>query len=556
MNSGSHLCSECFGNSFSEQNGVRICNTCGTQSAETATEQEAEDVRRSGYRKITGSWENDESKAVVVEKLPIKEMVELYVDCLQTLLKVQLCALEQLCGMHGDLDVIAKQVWLALLGSANLLDEEDLRKLEQTLDQVGQGGWADGGLAQEEDTGIAPSLKLRNKLVVFGDTLNAVFPKESLLSVLFLTCWLARKAIFASDIIRWVVNGQLPFMNIAPYLGHLSGPSSMHLHKILNRSRGLPSPIRLTVIAANHAQALGLVLPPVNAAACLQRFTTELNLPTELHQSALEIFEIHRMGSPVTYLFPHHQVNPHAEVMASLIVTIKMIYSLDLPVGTPPPRVPGLLQQPDWFVWAQNVMQDLAPISAYPLNAEQARKMPEVEFKEYLEYLGQHIFRHQPLEGLEEFQRLFTKLGKTKSDSGMGLGEETTSMQRNQHLPSNSLEQQATLHQSHIRPVSSFECGFHCTNEQGQEQDADVKSQDDQQVPRYALSGKAVSRVLEDVFSPEYASVLAVAAAYLGLEPLYLQKLVRVLERDLGSAQDATAVGADQEAKDVTDEDF
>jgi hypothetical protein len=48
---------------------------------------------------------------------------------------------------------------------------------------------------------------------------------------------------------------------------------------------------------------------------------------------------------------------------------------------------------------------------------EQALKLTVPEFNEYLDYLKRQIFYRQPLEGLGEFQRLFTRKGKTPIES-------------------------------------------------------------------------------------------------------------------------------------------
>lgn len=54
----------------------------------------------------------------------------------------------------------------------------------------------------------------------------------------------------------------------------------------------------------------------------------------------------------------------------------------------------------------------------------QAIALDAEDLNEYLEYVSQTVFQHEPLEGLAEFQKLFTRLGK-KALSGRPLKAST-----------------------------------------------------------------------------------------------------------------------------------
>lgn len=65
-----------------------------------------------------------------------------------------------------------------------------------------------------------------------------VVAREHLLSVLFTALWVARQAVLASDVVRWVLTGQLPFLNMAPHVGHLTDASPVQLPNVLSKIPG------------------------------------------------------------------------------------------------------------------------------------------------------------------------------------------------------------------------------------------------------------------------------------------------------------------------------
>jgi hypothetical protein len=57
--------------------------------------------------------------------------------------------------------------------------------------------------------------------------------------------------------------------------------------------------------------------------------------------------------------------------MSALIVSLKMIYGLELEEKLRAPLPPGVPPPPDWGRWAGQAMMDLAKPSAFPLTPEE-----------------------------------------------------------------------------------------------------------------------------------------------------------------------------------------
>ena len=139
----------------------------------------------------------------------------------------------------------------------------------------------------------------------------------------------------------------------------------------------------LQVATAQLAADLQLQLPLINATALLERFARDLGMPQvssapswtvhpAIGRAACElccplcshrplscmqvvvpaaamVTEIHCSQGCALQMMTGASSQPHAHVMAALVVAVKLLYGLDgvtrrLPAGVPPP--------PDWLAWA------------------------------------------------------------------------------------------------------------------------------------------------------------------------------------------------------------
>lgn len=80
-----------------------------------------------------------------------------------------------------------------------------------------------------------------------------VVSREHLLSVLFLALWVARKAVLASDVMRWAMSGQLPYLNMASHVRHLTEASPVHLPVLLSK---IPSKVAMRLSTSGDVKGV------------------------------------------------------------------------------------------------------------------------------------------------------------------------------------------------------------------------------------------------------------------------------------------------------------
>ena len=98
-----------------------------------------------------------------------------------------------------------------------------------------------------------------------------------------------------------------------------------------------------------------------NAVCCMQGLVAP----------ALVVYRLYREGTPHMRMHLKMLAPPHGYIMACLVVTIKMLYSL----GAPAQPIPqGLPPAPDWFTWAQEVLNMMQGPLPTPADQEQVTR--------------------------------------------------------------------------------------------------------------------------------------------------------------------------------------
>ncbi|KAI3823699.1 hypothetical protein L1987_05139 [Smallanthus sonchifolius] len=139
------------------------------------------------------------------------------------------------------------------------------------------------------------------------------------------------KPIFSTDIIKWAVEGKLPYfdafveINISLELPRPVCPLTSSF--MFRPTRAIPVQ-KLESLAASIAQSIGLELPPVNFSAIASRYLEQLSLPVNIIlPHAYRIYEWSM--PPELWLSASEFMLPtHAFTLSILVVSIRVLYNI------------------------------------------------------------------------------------------------------------------------------------------------------------------------------------------------------------------------------------
>ena len=121
-------------------------------------------------------------------------------------------------------------------------------------------------------------------VVIWHRALKRKIPLSCSLVISFLACHIAREAILPTDILKWSLEGKLPyfaaFIEIERQIGHPSSACPLSSSFMFRPSQAVPLQ-KLEAQAASIAESIGLHLPPVNFYAIAFRYLEQLFLPVE-----------------------------------------------------------------------------------------------------------------------------------------------------------------------------------------------------------------------------------------------------------------------------------
>ncbi|GMN41849.1 hypothetical protein TIFTF001_011063 [Ficus carica] len=169
-------------------------------------------------------------------------------------------------------------------------------------------------------------------VMIWFRALRKKIPLSYTLGVSFLVCHLAREAVLTTDIVKWSVEGKLPyfaaFVEIEKRIGQ--PPSACPIStSVMFRPNESVTAQKLESISASISDSVGLALPPVNFYAIASRYLRELSLPLEkIRPHACRIYEWSM--PPDLWLSTNELRLPtRVCVMSILIVAIRILYNLN-----------------------------------------------------------------------------------------------------------------------------------------------------------------------------------------------------------------------------------
>ncbi|CAL4892969.1 unnamed protein product [Urochloa decumbens] len=265
-----------------------------------------------------------------------------YVQGLQVILQRQLEVLVERYRAGALVCGVAGTIWLRWVAASRVFDDMWARQViaeQEAAEREKRSGGGDNNKPDEvkfeAEDDIFPRQKDRRRIeFAFLRSLRMLLPIYSTLAVCFLACHVAREAILPTDIYRWAIEGNIPYLAAFTEVDRLLG-SSLQLQACPLDGRQLFRPVRvigawqLEAAAGSIAQRIGLRLPSVNFYAIAQRCLKDLSLPVDkILPHACRIYEW-AMPADLWLSSNPARVPTRVCVMAILVVTLRVLYNIN-----------------------------------------------------------------------------------------------------------------------------------------------------------------------------------------------------------------------------------
>ncbi|CAL5396266.1 unnamed protein product [Camellia sinensis] len=254
-----------------------------------------------------------------------------YVMGFQIMIQMQCKALVENFRVNPVIYGLAGTIWLRFVAFTRVFDDN----------------WADEAIHESESQkeGQPDDFKPRAKysaephnihgqraVMIWYKLLSKAIPLSHSLAISFLVCHLAREAVLPTDILKWALEGKLPyfaaFVEIEKQIGPPSNACPFSSSLMFKPSETVPS-YKLESLSASIAQTIGLELPPVNFYAIASLYLTQLSLPVgKILPSVCQIYEWSL--PPELWLSANELRLPtRVCVMSMVIVAIRMLYNIN-----------------------------------------------------------------------------------------------------------------------------------------------------------------------------------------------------------------------------------
>ncbi|KAL2259704.1 hypothetical protein VTK26DRAFT_6517 [Humicola hyalothermophila] len=332
---------------------------------------------------------------------------ELYLECLQLLLRKQVAWLVRQKGLHPELETVCRDLWLlrvrdfpglarvdeAKHGWLEGIDGKGRRSGRVSSVGAGVGGGGGQGVSDSEGSGgrsdgtravmfssQGPAAARSDGTQTSGDESGGVdgvggrrksrswageiWPLPGVLDTLglvYLGCVLRQEPVRIGDVFRWARNNQMPFLGAIGYIrkewrDRLPGWAHYALLTRYARFQGSELHRAVMDLMLGYKENHGLVFPGVPAPPLLFLHIRDLALPPEVHPFALKTCRL--LG--LSFSFPARQPPPKRYrlldvpdvlLVAAVVVATKNLYPLDglerLPRDTNDP----LCRRMNWTAW-------------------------------------------------------------------------------------------------------------------------------------------------------------------------------------------------------------
>ncbi|CAI0448047.1 unnamed protein product [Linum tenue] len=254
-----------------------------------------------------------------------------YMMGMQWMIQLQCEALVEKFNVSPLICGVASAVWLRFVAFSGVCKDA---WANDTLTESETQNWGepDDGKDRGRHSNEPRNAYGQRAIMVWFRSLRKAIPLDYSLAICFLACHVAREAVLPTDIVKWSVEGRIPYF--AAYVEiekrfeqpSLACPISLAL--MFRPSQPVPFQ-KLEAMAASIAELIGLNLPPVNFYAVASCYLNKLSVPGDkILPHACRIYEWSM--PPDLWLSTNELRLPtRVCVMSILIVAIRLLYNIN-----------------------------------------------------------------------------------------------------------------------------------------------------------------------------------------------------------------------------------
>ncbi|KAF4444022.1 hypothetical protein FACUT_961 [Fusarium acutatum] len=391
-------CPECGARRWYLENGLRFCSN-GHQVEGFIQFDIGDDIDAGQLGKKTKK--DKEVKEKELRHLTGQAGKNLFLECLQLVLRQQLLWLVQSKGHREELETVVRDLWdLRIRGSGALLAEEET---QQTGDGLAIFSSQPTG-TEKDDTPKMQGTRARS----WNPEDNPDWPVPRMIETLalcYLGCLLLRIPTTIGELCAWANSRRMPYKR-----SYYDLPEEMQDRLPSAYTRALKLPLRSSLrgidmhnavldLALSYHYNYGMVFPAINDTPTIVHFVRQLTLPGKCSQDAFPSFIDCSSGN--AHHSKKHTIDyPEILLMSAIVVAAKLCF----PLGQHAPflRAAGTEQSIkfDWRTWFKGA-QELIEASQTPgkepsfdqATADQVTSMTTEELDQYFAHIASTIDR-------------------------------------------------------------------------------------------------------------------------------------------------------------------
>ncbi|KAJ4289005.1 hypothetical protein N0V90_011347 [Kalmusia sp. IMI 367209] len=276
---------------------------------------------------------------------------DLYVKCLQLILRHQLAFLIHKKGLTTELETVVQDLWTLRISQLG----NKIRSESQELGSSQVFSTQESDTEAEDDPLFLPS---RKKKLQENPTLI------DCLALCYLGTMTLRLPVTPGDIYTWTTEEDMPYSNAMRLLSpamknrlQATHQGALSPNSLLNLRRFYTS---LANIEVGFEMKFSILWPPLNVPVLLFRYLKDLALPLELYDAAM------KLGEYLGYDFALHitakqKLNiadlPEAQLMSCLVICVKLIFPFDDTIRHPKSVSEPAATAVNWAEWSK-LMQE------------------------------------------------------------------------------------------------------------------------------------------------------------------------------------------------------
>ncbi|KAI1148815.1 hypothetical protein F4825DRAFT_464607 [Nemania diffusa] len=411
---GGERCDECGARQWFSQDALRYCRN--GHRLEGFANHEADEDAFGTQGRVTRK--KKEARRRVAVKLAGDDGRELYLEVLQLVLLRQVRWLVDAQGFPGDFPEIVRALWALRVrnlplrergggggkrsggassrgdassrGGASSREESDGGASEALFSSQSEGeGISDFELSDATTRTWAPDARRRWKLPKLIDTL----------ALCYLGCLVRRLPVSTGDFVNWAQKGDLDFLaalNQTPR--NVRDRLPPEYHRALQVRDHLPAGRLQTAVqqlVISFKINFDMTIPSLNYVPIMIRFITDLVLPIDIYITAKYIREL--IKTEFSYSSDARKVramgNPEVLLVSLIVVSTKLLYSLDNVERPPISQEDPRRTKVDWKEWQKIVTGEpaekrtrLTPGEEYKVTADDTLNMDKTKLDDYMDW--------------------------------------------------------------------------------------------------------------------------------------------------------------------------